>query len=63
MSKMLIDVAYSLGVQANKSGKLAIPCLDKNLLDNCLQGCKVGEGMPYMESWISGWHDSNLGKH
>lgn len=63
MNKELVDVAYSLGVQAFKTDKICIPALDKEFTENCLKDCKVGEGIPYLTSWLKGWNDANLGKH
>lgn len=63
MSRLLKDVAYGLGVRAFKHGKKCVPAFDQMLLENCLKDCKVGEGIPYLKSWITGWHDANLGLH
>jgi hypothetical protein len=63
MSKLLQDIAYSLGVTAFKNGLKCIPAADKNLLENCITGCQVGESIPYLKAWTEGWHDANLGKH
>lgn len=60
MSKLLEDVAYSLGIQAYRKGKPRVPALDKVFLDNCLIDCKVGDGMPYLKAWIKGWDEGNL---
>lgn len=63
MSRLVEDVAYSLGVQAFKNGKKYIPAWDKKLLEICLKDCKVGEGLPYLKQWTKGWNDTNLGYH
>lgn len=60
MSKLLQDVAYSMGVEAFKAGKPRIPASDKSLLKDVITGCKVGESIPYLKSWLIGWDDSNL---
>lgn len=62
MSKLIQDVAFSLGCEAYKKGKDRIPALDKDLLDNCIAGCKVGEGLPYLKAWLKGWNFENLRK-
>ena len=61
MSKLLVDVAYSLGVLAFKAGKKCIPDHDQKFTEVCLTDCQVGEGVPYLDSWLKGWHDGNLG--
>jgi len=63
MSNLLKGVAYSLGVQAFKEDKKRIPAFDKNLLENCLKDCQVGEGKPYLKEWLLGWDHANLGHH
>jgi hypothetical protein len=63
MSNLLKDVAYSLGVQAFKNNKKRIPAHDKELLENCVAGCQVGESIPYFEAWLLGWDHANLGYH
>jgi hypothetical protein len=60
MSRLLQDVAYSLGVTAFKNGKMRVPAWDKTLAENCLKDCKVGEGTPYLKEWLKGWDDANL---
>ena len=63
MNKLKKDIAYSLGVTAFKNGLKCIPAGDKDLMENCIKGCQVGEGIPYFKAWLKGWHDANLGKH
>jgi hypothetical protein len=64
MSKLIVDIAYSLGVQAFKNGKKCVPAADKDFEENCLKQCKeVGDSIPYSKAWLKGWHDANLGKH
>jgi hypothetical protein len=64
MSRILQDIAYSLGVTAFKNGKMCIPAWDKDLEKNCLTDCKnVGDGIPYYQAWLDGWIDASLGKH
>lgn len=59
MSKLLKDIAYGLGVRAQKNGDPRIPVCDSVLLENCLIGCKLGEGVPYVTAWLKGWDDAN----
>jgi len=61
MSRLLEDVAYSLGVTAYKNGLKRIPAIDKNLLEYCVKGCKSGESIPYLKAWLKGWDHVNLG--
>jgi hypothetical protein len=63
MSKLLQDVAYSLGVEAFKADKKRIPAHDKTFLETCIKGLQVGEGIPYSKSWLNGWDHANLGYH
>lgn len=51
--------AFLLGIIAFGDGKKAIPAMDKDLM-GLLQGNKVGEGLPVIKSWISGWHSANI---
>lgn len=60
MSKLLEDVAYSLGVTAFKNGIKRAPCMDKEYLSNVVAGCKVGESIPYSKAWLKGWDEGNL---
>ncbi|GAB6564709.1 hypothetical protein [Bacillus cereus] len=60
---ILVDVAYSLGVKAQKNGKTRVPALDKDLGENCLKGTEIGEGIPILKAWTRGWDDANLGLH
>ena len=63
MSKLLQDIAYSLGVEAFKKGLKRIPAHDKDYLEKCVKSCKVGESIPYAKSWLKGWDHANLGHH
>ena len=60
MSNLLKDLAYSFGVRSFKSGGKCIPASDSAFLVTCLTGCQVGEGIPFLKSWIKGWTDANL---
>ena len=62
MSKLIKDVAYSLGCEAFKKGKSRIPAMDDVLLKTCIAGCKNGESLPYLKAWLKGWDFENLRK-
>jgi len=63
MKDVLDGIAYSLGVQSFKNNKKRVPAWDKELLEICLKDCQVGEGPPYIKSWLLGWDHANLGIH
>jgi hypothetical protein len=60
MSRLLKDMAYGLGAKAFKDGKKCIPASDTLFLNIYLKGAQVGEGIPYLKSWIKGWTTENL---
>lgn len=60
MSRLKQDIAYSYGVTAFKNGMPRIPALDSKLLKDCIAGCQVGEGLPYLMAWLKGWDEGNL---
>lgn len=62
MSNSLNDIAFNFGVQAFKDGKKRIAAHDEEFLQTCLKDCKVGEGIPFVISWLKGWDDANLSK-
>lgn len=64
MTAILRDVAYSYGVQAFKRGAKRIPAHDKALLHDCIATTsEIGQGIPYLDAWLRGWDDANLGHH
>ncbi|MCK2000428.1 hypothetical protein MZM54_03355 [[Brevibacterium] frigoritolerans] len=65
MSQILVDVAYSLGVKAQKNEMKRVPAWDKELLENCLKGLKVEDpiGVKILDAWLKGWDEANLGLH
>ena len=59
LTKSEKEVLYNLGVTAFKNGLPGIPTNDKKLMEY-IKGCQVGESLPYIKTWVKGWHSANL---
>lgn len=53
--------AYEAGAAAFKAGKLRVPALDPNTMNDLLKGMAVGTGAAkVLDAWLYGWDYENL---
>jgi hypothetical protein len=58
--QLCVDDARALGRHAFARGVTCVPHFDMANLAPLLKGRQVGEGIPVLEAWISGWTVANL---
>jgi hypothetical protein len=53
-------IGYEFGQKAFHKGLMAVPFYDIEFVEACIKGGEVGEGIPYLDGWIKGWHHENI---